>query len=52
MAVITTDFNEIQVRNIDPHSPVTSENHNKLLKTFGNFKMYVDGFDIKFTKSN
>lgn len=50
MAVITTDFNEIQVRNIDPHSPVTSENHNKLLKTFGNFKMYVDGFDIKFTK--
>ena len=48
MAVITTDFDEIQVRNIDPHSPVTSENHNKLLKTFGNFKMYVDGFGITF----
>ena len=46
MAVITTDFNAIQTRNIDPHSPVTSENHNKLLKTFGNSKMYVKGFDI------
>ena len=50
MAVITTDFNSIQVRNIDPHSPVTSENHNKLLKTFGNYKMYVDGFNIKFIR--
>ena len=29
MATITTDFNDVQVRNIDPHSPVTSENHNK-----------------------
>ena len=46
MAVITTDWDAIQERNIDPHSPVTSDNHNKLLKTFGNFKMYVNGFDI------
>lgn len=45
-AVITTDFGAIQTRNIDPHSPVTSENHNKLLKTFGTSKMYVKGFDI------
>ena len=49
MATITTDFGAIQTRNIDPHSPVTSENHNKLLKTFGNTKMYVNGFDITFT---
>lgn len=48
MATITTDWDAIQERNIDPHSPVTSDNHNKLLKTFGNFKMYVDGFDIEF----
>ena len=48
MAVITTDFGSIQTRNIDPHSPVTSENHNKLLKTFGTSKMYVDGFDTTF----
>ena len=46
MAVITTDFGAIQNRNIDPHSPVTSENHNKLLKTFGTSKLYVKGFDI------
>lgn len=47
MATITTDWDAIQERNIDPHSPVTSDNHNKLLKTFGNYKMYVDGFDIE-----
>lgn len=46
MANITTDFGSIQTRNIDPHSPVTSENHNKLLKTFGTHKMYVKGFNI------
>ena len=48
MAVITTDFGSIQTRNIDPHSPVTSENHNKLLKTFGTSNMYVKGFDATF----
>lgn len=48
MAVITTDFGAIQNRNIDPHSPVTSENHNKLLKTFGTSNMYVKGFDANF----
>lgn len=49
MATITTDFNDVQVRNIDPHSPVTSENHNKLLKTFGTYHMYVKGFNIDFS---
>lgn len=48
MATVTTNFDEIQERNIDPHSPVTSENHNKLLKTFGTYHMYVNGFDITF----
>ena len=50
MAVVTTDFNAIQTRNIDPHSPVTSDNHNKLLKTFGTSKMYVSGFDQEFER--
>ena len=49
---ITTDFGSIQTRNIDPHSPVTSENHNKLLKTFGTSKMYVNGFDATFYVEN
>lgn len=47
--VLTSDWDSIQARNIDPHSPVTSDNHNKLLKTFGEHKLYVEGFDLTLT---
>lgn len=46
--ILTSDWDAIQERNIDPHSPVTSDNHNKLLKTFGEHKMWVEGLDISF----
>lgn len=47
---ITLDWNAIQERNIDPFSPVDSDNHNKLLKILGNNKSYIAGFDITFER--
>lgn len=46
---ITLDWDAIQERNIDPFSPVDSDNHNKLLKILGNHKAYIKGFDVSFT---
>ncbi len=47
---LTTNWIDIQERNIDPYSPVTSDNHNKLLKILGNHKSYIKGFDISFLR--
>ncbi len=49
---ITLDWNAIQERNIDPFSPVDSDNHNKLLKILGSTKAYVRGFDISFERDD
>jgi len=49
---ITLDWNAIQERNIDPFSPVDSDNHNKLLKILGNDKSYIAGFDISFERDS
>lgn len=45
---LTTDWDVIQERNIDPFSPVHSDNHNKLLKIMANHKAYIKGFDITY----
>lgn len=45
---LTTDWDSIQERNIDPHSPRTSENHNKLLKIMSKHKAYIGGLDLSF----
>ena len=43
-------WDSCQLRNIDPHSPVTSENHNMLLKAVCSgpegYKLYVKGFSL------
>lgn len=49
---LTLDWDAIQERNIDPFSPVDSDNHNKLLKILGNHKAYIKGFDISYTIDN
>ena len=46
--VLTTEWDAIQERNIDPFSPVFSDNHNKLLKILGKSNMYIDGLDHTF----
>lgn len=43
---IVDDWRAIQERNIDPLSPVNSDNHNKLLKILGNHKAFIKGFSI------
>lgn len=45
---LTTDWDSIQERNIDPHSPRTSENHNKLLKVMSKHKAYISGLNLSF----
>lgn len=45
---LTSDWNNIQKRNIDPHSPFTSENHNGLLKILSKHKAYIGGLDLSF----
>jgi len=47
---LTADWDAIQERNIDPFSPVDSDNHNKLLKILGSHKSYVSGLDISFVR--
>ena len=49
---ITLDWNAIQERNIDPFSPVDSDNHNKLLKILGSNKAYIRGFDISYERDS
>lgn len=49
---ITLDWNAIQERNIDPFSPVDSDNHNKLLKILGSTKAYIRGFDISYERDD
>jgi len=49
---LTLDWDAIQERNIDPFSPVDSDNHNKLLKILGNHKMFIKGFDLTYTRDN
>lgn len=49
---ITLDWNAIQERNIDPFSPVDSDNHNKLLKILGSNKAYIRGFDISYERDD
>ena len=44
---LTNMWDLIQERNIDPNSPVDSDNHNKLLKILGSHKAYINGFDIE-----
>ncbi len=43
---LTTDWDAIQERNIDPHSPRSSQNHNKLLKVMSRHKAYIGGLDL------
>ena len=50
MPTATLDWNAIQERNIDPFSPVDSDNMNKLLKILGSHKAYISGFDVTFTR--
>lgn len=47
--VLTTEWDSIQERNIEPLSPVHADNHNKLLKILGSSKMYIDGLNHSFT---
>lgn len=47
--VLTENWDVIQERNIDPLSPVHSDNHNRLLKILGTDKLYIDGLDYSFT---
>lgn len=47
---LTNNWDDIQERNIDPFSDVTSDNHNKLLKILGNHKAYIKGFDWSFER--
>ena len=46
--ILTTNWDAIQERNIDPFSPVFSDNHNRLLKILGKSNMYIDGLDHTF----
>jgi len=46
--VLTTQWDAIQERNIDPFSPVFSDNHNKLLKILGRQNIYINGLDHTF----
>ncbi len=50
--VLTTEWDKIQERNIDPLSPVDSDNHNKLLKVLGSPNMYIKGLDYSFIYDN
>ena len=49
---LTSSWRDIQERNIDPFSDVTSDNHNKLLKILGNHKAYIKGFDYTFERDS
>ena len=46
--ILTTNWDAIQERNIDPFSPVFSDNHNRLLKILGRPNFYIDGLDHSF----
>lgn len=52
MPTATLDWDAIQERNIDPFSPVDSDNMNKLLKILGSHKAYISGFDVTFERDS
>lgn len=46
----SNEWDEIQERNIDLHSPVTSKNHNKLLKILGSSKLKIKGLELSYIR--